>query len=74
MRGGNGILRQLSAYIEVVYRRADTHLEPAAAQGEDLRLGQHHMVILLVQRLLIRQFTIGGTPIAPGWRIMVFVR
>ena len=30
------------------------------AQGEDLRLGQHHMMILLVQRLLVRQFAIGG--------------
>ena len=30
------------------------------AQGEDLRLGQHHLVILLVQRFLVRQFAIGG--------------
>ena len=60
---GDGVLRftAFGVHRRGVYRRADAQPgELTVAQGEDLRLGQHHMMILLVQRLLIRQFTIGG--------------
>nr|VUD28554.1 Uncharacterised protein [Raoultella sp. NCTC 9187] len=42
------------------------------AQRKDLRLGQHHMVILLVERLFPRQLAVLRHADGAGCRIMVF--